>query len=390
MKVQALYKAILEAVGAIVTDDDLISITRPEADPIFATIGDKRLALPSDNLLNKGAFNSDGGLIAFHPLCENVVLDASPVLQHLEKMMAFRLTWVFRELLMQLVAIAANTKLHKKMKVKTHGLLSALPEADDRTRKDFVRILENTTVTGQKRLLTLFIRKGGTFGGDKVNQLGRFYPSIVDNLDKEKRTLLGVNLRIADVAGFLALIEYVLPDYQDSDRYSAPTNSPVAPAFHALLKTYGKVANQLNKIVDLHEAHLENADTLRINTEWLDAVQDLSQYREKIPMLPGNDGAEGTQTVKPQVSKPSHTQPPHTGGGATPQKGGMTVDDVIRAMTPPAPRYGVFDQRQTNTRYDESLPPWVTQGEPQRHSWDVSDRGRGAPPRGGRGGGGRL
>jgi hypothetical protein len=87
MKLRELYNAILVASGAIVTDDDLISITRPDDDPVFCMVNEKRLAMPSEKLLNKGAFNPDGSLIAFHPMSENVVLGTSPVLTQLEKMM---------------------------------------------------------------------------------------------------------------------------------------------------------------------------------------------------------------------------------------------------------------------------------------------------------------
>ena len=229
MKIRDLYKEILTAVGAVVNDDDLISMTRPDDDPIPFVVNDLRLALPSDRLLNQGAFNEGTGYIAFHPMCENVVLDPSPVFEKLQTAMAYRLTWVLRELLVQLVAVAADSKLHRKMKIGAHGLLSAMPDADKRTMTDLTKVFEGTSTTGTKRLINLYVRMGGTYEGAKVNRLGRFYPTIVDGLDVEKSTLNGVNLRKADVPAFLALIEYVLPEYK-TERYSAPSNSLIAPS----------------------------------------------------------------------------------------------------------------------------------------------------------------
>lgn len=407
MKILDLYKAVLEASGASIDDDGLVSMTRPGEDPIPFMVTEKRLALPTAKLLNAGAFNPEGNLIAFHPICENVVLDTSPVLQKLETAMTFRLTWVMRELIMQLVTVAANPKLHKKMKVREHGLLSAMPDADEKTRDLLLKVMENTTTVGQKKLLTLYVRKGGTFGGEKVSRLARFFPSIVDALDQDKRTLLGTQLRKADIPQFLALIEYLLPEYRDSDRYASPSNASVAPTFHALVKTYAKVANQFNKIIDTHANQLQNPDQLKIDTSWVDDVQDLSNYREQIPVLPGNDGAEGTRTAKPAKVAPATTatstatpapswQKPTTQTHSTPTKtaGKMSVDDLIKGLTPPRGQYGSFQsnravqqgwggqQVQNNTA---DLPPWAR---PTQASWNTPAPG--GFQRGGTGGTGSL
>ena len=399
MKIRDLYKAILEAVGAVVNDDGLISMTRPGDDPVPLMVKDKRLAMPTDKLLNSGAFNPDGSLIAFHPICENVVLSTSPVLQKLETAMTFRLTWVLRELIMQLTAIAADPKLHKKLKMKAHGLLSALPEADDKTLTAFTKIAETSTTIGQKKLLSLYVRQGGTYGGEKVSRLGRFYPSIIDQLDEDKRTILGVSLRKADVPMFLALIEYILPDFRDPDKYAAPSNALVAPTFHALVKVYGKVANQLNKIIDIHAAQLTNVETLMIPTDWLDEVQDLTKYREIIPVLPGNDGEEGTKTVKqaPAKAPVAAATKPGTPVAAAPAASkakpagkGVSVDDMIRSVTPPRPTFGFNAQPPANTArggwrgqqdQDADLPPWARTaptgwGTQPQTSWSRGGGGR--------------
>lgn len=386
MKIRDLYKAILEAVGAVVNDDDLISMTRPDDDPVPLMVNDKRLALPTDRLLNQGAFNPDGGVIAFHPMCENVVLDTSPVLEKLQTAMAFRLTWVLRELMAQLVAVAADPKMHKKMKIGAHGLLSAMPEADDRTRNDFTKIIESTSTMGAKKLITLYVRKGGLYEGAKVNRSARFYPVIVDGLDQEKRTLYGVNLRKADVPAFLALIEYVLPEYKDADRYAAPSNSLVAPGFHALVKTYYKVANQINKIIDVHADHLEEADSLRIRTDWFEYVQDLSPYREQIPVLPGNDGAEGTKVQRSAPAPVGSSLPgkgPVTTAAPVKKGQGVSVMDALKALTgpPPAVAGGFQSQGRWGTRQPTGpnpmdLPPWARPKDESIGRWGGGGGGR--------------
>lgn len=402
MKIRDLYKAILEATGAIVNDDGLVSMTLPGEEPIPLMVKEKRLAMPTEKLLNAGAFNPDGSLIAFHPICENVVLNPSPVLQQLEKMMAFKLSLSLRELFVQLVAVAADPKQHKKLKMKAHGLLSALPDADERTRNDLTKIFESTTATGQKKLLSLYVRSGGMFNGEKVSRLGRFFPSVVDQLDEEKRSVLGVSLRKADVPAFLALVEYVLPEYKDPDKYAAPSNALVAPTFHALVKVYGKVANQINKVVDIHAAQLDDPDALRIDTDWLESVHDLTPYRELIPVLPGNDGEEGTRTVKVAPGKGAAATPTKASGTVSsvparavqPSGKGISVDDLIKAVTPPRPTFGGFTSNQPTRagfagggfrspqNQEADLPPWARK---QPVAWGGGNQ----PAPGGWGGGGR-
>lgn len=387
MKIRELYKAILEGVGAIVNDDGLISLTRPDAEAIPFMVNDKRLAMPTDKFLNEGAFNPTGSLIAFHPMCENVVLKTSPVLAKLETAMIFRLTWVLRELVMQLVTVAADPKQHKKLKMRAHGLLSALPNADERTRNDYIKVMQTTTATGQKKMLSLYVRPGGIYDGEKVNRLGRFYPTIVDQLDQEKRTLHGVSLRKADVPAFLALIEYILPEYHDNDRYASPSNALVAPTFHALVKTYYKIANQLNKVIEIHEGQLADPEQLKIRIDWIESVQELTQYREMIPVLPGNDGDEGTKQVKTPAAKPatagSGSEASTTTAAVKPTKAshakGISVDELIKGMTPPRQ---AFQQQQPITavkpvgmraqqanffqqqQQDDDLPPWARKPTP--------------------------
>lgn len=370
MKIRDLYKAILTSVGGVIDEDGLVSMSRPDDEPVAFMVSNKRLAIPTEKLLNAGAFNPDGNLIAFHPICENVVLENSPVLEKLNAAMTFRLTWVMRELIRELVNIASDPKSHKKLKMKAHGLLSAMPEASERTRKDLGKVLDNTTVIGPKKLLALYVRSGGMYGGEKVSRLGRFSPSIVDALDTKERKLLGVPLLKADVPAFLALIEYILPDYQDTDRYNAPSNSLVAPTFHALVKTFHKVATQLNKIVDLHAEQLSDPALLRIPLDWIDQVQDLSPYREQIPVLPGNDGKDGTVSAKIAQPKPVATaaSAAQAKAAAKVSKVGISVDDLVRGLTPQVPvnpGYGFTArpvQNAWNARQggaDTDLPPWA-------------------------------
>ncbi|QVD49145.1 hypothetical protein LUCX_75 [Xanthomonas phage vB_XciM_LucasX] len=369
MAILDFYKQLIESVGGVIGEEGLISLRRPEDEPQPFMVTGKRLALPLPALLNQGAFNADGQVIAFHPICENVVLKTSPVLEKFELAMTFRLTYVLRELIMQLTAVAADPKQHKKLKMRAQGLLSAMPDADEKTREAFFKILKNTTSVGDHPLISLYVRQGGgLYNGEKVNRLARFYPAVVRELERGDRTIYGVKLRQADEAAFQALIEYILPEYRDDDHYSSPSNSLVAPSFHALIKTYYKVANQLNKITEMYAEQLTNADELRIPTDWIEDAQDLGQFREKIPVLPGNDGADGAKQVRvqPQAAMGATATPATTPAAPVRQSGkGLSIDEALKLAQPKPPAFGGQQQsfgrgnRFGQQAPQDDLPPWA-------------------------------
>lgn len=333
IKPTTLFELVLSSAGAVFDDTGLVSMRLANEDPMPWKIGGKRLAIPYKQLLRDGAFNEDGQLIAFQPFGENVVLDPSPVLESLNNALLHRLTNVTKELFVQLSHVAADKDKHPKMKMNAQKVLSALPDANERTAKDFSKIMAAAGTVGKQQLLSLFVRSSGTYGGEKVNRLGKFFPRVMSELEDGGNEIFGVELRKKDVPMFKNLMEYLLPGYEDPDTYSAPSNSPVAPSFHALLKCFAKVAAQLNKIVDIHARHLENADDLRIDVSWREAIDSLEEYRDLLPVLPGNDGKEGIKTQRVRAEKT--TAATSTAAAAAPvvrKEGGLSVTDFLGGM----------------------------------------------------------
>lgn len=201
---------------------------------------------------------------------------------------------------------------------------------------------------------------------------------------------------------FKALMEYLFPGFEDPDTYSAPSNSPVAPSFHALLKCFAKVAAQLNKIVDIHARHLTNPDQLRIDIDWREAVESLEQYRDMLPVLPGNDGKEGIKTHRARAEKAAATAAPAEELAPVRREGGVSVSDFLGGLRnknqsqtggwgQPANAGGLQPtgfraQQQEMIRRQqklESMPDWARPPEPENSRFQQVGSGWG-----GRGGGG--
>lgn len=398
MEILELYKSILASGNATVGEEGHVSVVTAGDDPIPFRIDGDRLTLPTQEHLRAGAFNPGTGMIAFHPISESVALDQSVVYRKFEELLQFRLSTVLRELILQLALLAQDKKSHAKMAPAERGLLMAMPNADADTYEAIRKVVSRAQAQGNRKICSLYVRRGGTYAGSDVSRLGRFVPSVILDLDETARELWGVDIRKQDMPEIKELFEYILPDYKDGETYSRPSNSQVAPNLHALLRTFAVVAKRLNRIVETHSENLSNADDLLIPLEWVEEINDLGRYRARIPTLPGNDGqakAGGSEVVRPVQAV---AQAPReklserlAQRSAPPQHAAGTVESVLANLTGRgrpqgastlgssgrSRRWGLSDNRGPD------LPPWVEDDQPSTGAgrrWDGSigrSRGRG-------------
>lgn len=395
MDILELYKGILASGNAIVGDEGHVSVVVVGDDPIPFRIDGARLTLPTQDHLRAGSFNPDSGMIAFHPICENVALEQSAVYRKLEELLQFRLSAVLRELILQLTLLAQDKKSHAKMAPGERGLLMAMPNADSDTYETVRKIVNRAAGQGNRKICSLYVRRGGSYAGSDVSRLGRFIVSVIMDLDETARELWGVDIRKQDLPEIKELFEYILPEYADHETYSRPSNSQVAPNLHALLRTFSVVAKRLNRIVELHSENLQNADDLLIPLDWMEEIADLSQYRARVPTLPGNDGqvkaggsSDVTRPVQAAAAPVREKLSDRLSQRSTPRHEPGTVAAVLaglgghgRNRQPESGgrsrRWGLSDNR------GPELPPWVEDDAPPSGAgrrWDGSTgsaRGRG-------------
>lgn len=373
MEILELYKSILTSGNATVGDEGHVSVTVSDDDPIPFRIDGARLTLPTDDHLRAGSFNPDSGMIAFHPICESVALEQSIVYRKFEDLLQFRLSAVLRELILQLALIAQDKKAHSKLSPSERGLLMAMPNADADTYETIRKIVSRASAQGNRKICSLYVRRGGSYAGADVSRLGRFVPSIAMDLDETARELWGVTIRKQDLPAVVELFEYILPDYKDVETYSRPSNSQVAPNLHALLRTFMVVAKRLNRVIELHRDNLDGADDLLIPLDWIDAINDLSVYRARIPTLPGNDGqakAGGNEAARPVQAVTTQAPPreklsERLASRSAPQHAPGSVESVLAGLTGQRRRTIGSDNTGRSRRWglsdpnEPDLPPWV-------------------------------
>ena len=282
-----LYTEVIKSLGMEVDAEGLVSMDLGDGNKIPSNIGNKRMVIPTQELLRNGDFS---GVVAFHPMAESVSRGESEVLKKYKNLINFRLTTIISCLLTELMEIAVNKDYHSKLTPTQSGLIQKIADVDAKTLESLIKILNKVSHTGENRLVSIYLKRGGTLNEAKYSRLAVANFPIADEFDNEDQKIFGVKLRVKDHKAIVSLFNYILPDAADMNTYSHGSNSMAAPYFHALSKSFIKVATQLNKVTKLFKKHLDSPNSLNVNVDWEESMEDLSIYRDVIPTLDGNVG----------------------------------------------------------------------------------------------------
>ncbi len=299
MELLALYEAILKSLNFSISSEGLLSYCY-DGDEIPAVIEGRRLVLPRREVLRAGLGDN---LMAFHPLSENPLRGESPVLRKLKAVVNHRLAAVISDLLLQFAVLGVDTSRHKLLAPKAAEVLSAMSTVDEKFVDTLKKILAKQQSQGPDQLISIYLKRGGTFRGQKVSRLAVVSFPIMEQLEQQPDKIFGVKVRpTIDLAVLDGLMRYILPGCDDLETYSAASQSLTAPYFDSLMRAFANVANQLNTIVKLHWKTLQNAEDLLIDTGWIEHFHDLSIYDGAIPALNGNEGEHGTEEPAPAAA----------------------------------------------------------------------------------------
>lgn len=283
------YAAALDSLGVKCGTDGRLSLVVPSEHGDIVTecmSNDKRVTLPTDELLRTGNWE---GLIAFHPLSENMLHGESEIIQFLRKIIQFKLTGVAGILMEELVVLAADKERHAEMTPTQSEFLKNVPKADEKMVKYFNTILNNHL----DQIVSIYLKRNGELAGSSYRRVASvafpMYHELTTEGTKVYKTNVGSKERKAELA---ALFEYVFPDPTSMDDWSFGSNADVAPYFHALLSVYVKIAKHLNKLIKRHASQLTDTTlAMKVDLKWAKDLDKLSEWRDAIPPLPGNKGA---------------------------------------------------------------------------------------------------
>lgn len=232
MKLTEIYRQILKALHITATPEGLLSYEAIDSvEPLIVKDDgkNKRLVLPTREILDNCDWDS---YIAFHPLSEHLNRGVSPVMNMLVKTATLRLTEVMSSLLEQLVELAADKSRHASMGPKAQKILSVLKTADKQMLENMRSVLKKVDLSPQRRIVSIFLKRKGVYKGITTRVCVVNFP-LYDALTDPDRKVWGVQLRVKDAEAFEALFDYMLPDLDNPETYSAPSESKSAPYFES-------------------------------------------------------------------------------------------------------------------------------------------------------------
>lgn len=355
---QAFYKNVLESLCFTVGDDDLITFTAPGELPTPAEVDGKRLVMPSMKRLMDGFTENQQ---PFHPFSENLARGVSPVLNHLQRTAKILFIYYVVELARSLVYVAAKPELHSDLPPEFADFLVKVSKADETTIKD-LNLLLRAALGKHNSIMTMFLKNGGVHDGKKQRRVCTVRFPILEELARaraEGDKPFDAKISNKNIATLEAVFRKIIPLGDDPEEYSAGTNAQFAPYFEVFLRSFTKVATQLNRVVRFIRP-LE-VDLKPIKLDFVEHLDTLSKYYNQIVPLRGNEGdvPKGTTAEEENPSLPWNEQPaaPKPAPAAQPDSimgnqqpyqapaptqvptGKMSATDFLNTMRPQQPAY---------------------------------------------------
>lgn len=316
MTLQSLYEAILASLGLTVDQGLVSEVTPTGLTPVM--VSSKRLVVPTRDIQRTANWNVQQ---AFHPACESVVRGESAVIRWMRMMVNTRLTFNIMAVVKELMSIAIDPKRHGSLSPTQAGYLSALADVDAKTYENLMKVLEQISPEGDKRVVNVYLKRGGQLKGVGYMRVAIVTFPILEQFKNEEHIIFGVKMRKKDRLAIEALFRYVLGDVNETESYSRGSANQAAPYFDALMRAFIAVQGRINNLVALYSKDFAAYPGVGANLDWAETLEDLDKLRIQIPPLTGNEGDVPGNEAQP-VSAP---QTPGVVSQSVPQAGPVTV-----------------------------------------------------------------
>ena len=357
------YKQVLASVDLQVDDDGLIAFAPAGGEIIPAAIDGKRWILPTQSALNtRGIWDE---CIAFHPLSENFLNGESVVLAKLKAAINLKLGITTAELMAWLVKYAADPEKQNagNVSVKASKYLKLVPDIKEITAERIEEIIERSAASSDRRFVNLYLKKGGDILDSRYSWVCTATFPFRTELDGEQPKVFGVTISKKDQKSFKALFDYILPDNDLIETYSAGSKVRSACKFDAVLRSFAKIATRLNEVISSHRKLLPTYKDLLINLDWLETLDQVDKLADVVPPLPHNEGessrerrTEGAAKVSTAVA--AKAQRTFGGGSKTATKPQLEKRETIRPQAAEIVDEPRFDRPQlVEVRQSDEVQP---------------------------------
>lgn len=269
-------------------------------------VNKRKMVLPTSENLKSLAMDD---YVYFHPLSENIARGDSAIYNYLKLALTLRVNYTIMGLATLLLEVANDKTLDGKLKSHQLGLLEALPKLDNKTISHLSNAYINTDLD-KKVFFSVYNKRNGKINGTTYNRVAVIRFPLVEQLKDPANSEFwsGIKgVRKADYANYLALFNYMLPNWDVENSYSGASDSMEAPSFHALVMGFLNVMKQLNKIMADFADVIDVTDLIAKDLDQVEsAVSNLARYVNLIAPLDGNTGemAANDNQVNQLQSKP--------------------------------------------------------------------------------------
>ena len=399
------YEQSLNALSLVVDDEGLVSQKHPTGTLTPMKVEGRRLVLPTKAWQRKG-YGED--YQPYHPGCEVMSREGtSPVIQMLQRQTKASLAHALVSMGQGLLQVAVDKDTHKDLPLECTDFLKKLSNVDKSTKEVFEKLIG--AAVKKNRLITVYLKNGGTYEGKKVNRSCVIRFPIIEDLkaDLKDTNVLGVTVPKKQRPNIIALFDLLVPNGELAEEYSYGTVARVAPYFISLLTAFHKVASVLNTSIEKYAKKL-NIPVKPFELYELDICDTVVKHYIDIPPYSGNEGKTDTQpeeasetvsvakkavAAKTQAEKPREVlaQPTRnavvvdTKTAPAPSKTGLaSMADFMSATQPQAQQTGFnqgFQQANLNTGFVPVTfgQPAPTQFAPQQFNNGVGNNNMYAP-----------
>lgn len=297
-----LYHSVLSSLNLTADADGLISFVDVSGTHIPATLQDRRLVLPTPEMLKTIASTN---YIAFHPLSENITQGQSPIIKRLITWITFKISNMLSVMAAAIISIANE---NGPLTAETTDMGKAVADVTPKTLDCFLKVIKPHD--GDSSLVKLYLKRRGEIGANVYSRLAVVRFPIMDEFadGKPENEIFGEKITKKEKRNIANILRYILPNIDVEHSYSAGTNSINAPYFVSLMSAYYNVASRFVQLSDKLKSKIDEPD-LRPNLDWYPMLNEINSFTGVIPPLPFNEGSEEIKTNAGAVATTSTIAP---------------------------------------------------------------------------------
>lgn len=294
------YESFLPVLGLSIDDHDFINSffldSEGNKEPMPMMVNNMGVIFPTDSVLREGKWNDRVG---FHPISESVTRGISPMLVSMRTALRFKIFQAIFFIGSNLIRVTKESRegAIKNMPANLVEALGKLPKTvDAKTLSFFSKVIAADNEKERAVVKICIKRNGSILGTDYKRTTSVYFPiyeELVKAIDDKESEFWGITAaRKSDLSVVKEILEIILPDIDDENRYSVGTFVNVAPYLDCFIRAGASVQDSLNGAMDLLGSYIPSnvRAAFHASTDWVEELSDNREMRNIIPPLKFNEG----------------------------------------------------------------------------------------------------